>query len=205
MLWFRDTDFLMANRHGRAPSTLAQDGRMFVEGLNGLRAQSLYNGCVLWEFSAPGILASYNREHSIGAAWTGGNIYLAPDRVFLHDGNTCYVLDSRTGRKLAEWKPPEHPDGKQGVWGYMAYQNGILFGSLAREEYLIKCWSDRWDTGRQFTESAALFVMDATTGRVLWSFTPKHSIRHNAIALGAGRVYLIDHPMARPTMTNDPA
>ena len=196
MLWFRDTDFLMANRHGRAPSALVQDGRMFVEGLNGLRAQSLYNGRVLWEFSAPGILASYNREHSIGAAWTGGNICLGRDRVFIHNGNVCHVLDSRTGRKLAEWKPPAHPDGKPGVWGYLAYHDGILFGSLAQEDYLIKCWSDRWDTGQQFTESTSLFALNATTGRVLWSFTPNHSIRHNAIALGGGRVYLIDRPVA---------
>ena len=41
---------------------------MYVEGLKGLRAQSLYNGRVLWEFSAPGILDAYHREHSIGAA-----------------------------------------------------------------------------------------------------------------------------------------
>jgi outer membrane protein assembly factor BamB len=196
MLWFRDTDFLMANRHGRAPSALVQDGRMFVEGLNGLRAQSLYNGRVLWEFSAPGILASYHREHSIGAAWTGGNICLGRDRVFVHNGNACYVLDSPTGQKLAEWKPPARPDGKPGVWGYLAHHNGILFGSLAREDYLIKCWSDRWDTGQQFTESTSLFALDATTGRVLWSFTPNHSIRHNAIAVGGGRVYLIDRPVA---------
>ncbi len=196
MLWFRDTDFLMASRHGRAPSALAQDGRMFVEGLNGLRAQSLYNGRVLWEFSAPGILASYHREHSIGAAWTGGNLCLGQDRVFIHNGNACFVLDSRTGRKLAEWKPPARPDGQPAIWGYLAYHNGILFGSHAREDYLIKCWSDRWDTGQQFTESTSLFALDASSGRVLWSFTPEHSIRHNAIAVGGSRVYLIDRPVA---------
>jgi outer membrane protein assembly factor BamB len=196
MLWFRDTDFLMANRHGRAPSALVRDGRMFVEGLNGLRAQSLYNGRVLWEFSAPAILAAYHREHSIGAAWTGGNVCLGPERVFLHDGKACFVLDARTGRQLALWKPPAHPDGKAGVWGYLACHDGVLFGSLAREDYLVKCWSDRWDTGGQFTESTLLFALDAGTGRLLWTFTPEHSIRHNAIALGGGRVYLIDRPLA---------
>ena len=196
MLWFRDTDFLMANRHGRAPAALVRNGRMFIEGLNGLRAQNVYNGRVLWEFSAPGILASYNREHSIGAAWTGGNICLGVDRLFIHNGSECFVLDSQTGRKLAEWKPPARPDGQPAVWGYLAYHNGILFGSLAREDYLIKCWSDRWDTGQQFTESTSLFALDASTGRMLWTFRPDHSIRHNAIAIGGGRVYLIDRPVA---------
>ena len=196
MLWFRDTDFLMVNRHGRAPPALVQDGRMFVEGLNGLRAQSVYNGRVLWEFSAPGILSAYNREHSIGAAWTGGNICLSPDRIFLHNDRTCFVLDAATGKEVARIAPPPRPDGKAGTWGYLAYQDGKLFGSLANEEYLIKCWSDRWDTGRQFTESILLFAQDADTGRMLWSFTPEHSIRHNAIAIGGGRVYLIDRPVA---------
>ncbi len=196
MLWFRDTDFLMANRHGRAPTALVQNGRMFVEGLNGLRAQSIYNGRVLWEFSRPGILASYNREHSIGAAWTGGNLCLGPNRVFLHDGHACFVLDAATGRQLAQWQPPLRPDGKPGTWGYIAYHDGMLFGSLADENYLIKCWSDRWDTGQQFTESSQFFALDANTGRPLWTFTPQHSIRHNAIAIGGGRVYLIDRPVA---------
>ena len=98
MLWFRDTDFLMANRHGRAPTALVQDGRMFVEGLNGLRAQSIYNGTVLWEFDQPGILAAYNREHSIGAAWTGGNMCLGPQRVYLHDGELASCWTPRRER-----------------------------------------------------------------------------------------------------------
>lgn len=196
MLWFRDTDFLLPSRHGRAPTSLVQDGRMFVPGLNGLRAQNLYNGRVLWEFDIPGILSAYNREHSIGAAWTGGNICLGRDRVFLHNGKVCFVLDASTGQKLAEWKPPARADGKGSLWGYLACQEGILFGSLAREDYLIKCWSDRWDTGQQFTESTALFALDASTGKLLWIFEPEHSIRHNAIAIGDGRVYLIDRPVA---------
>ncbi|NLS91138.1 MAG: PQQ-binding-like beta-propeller repeat protein [Planctomycetaceae bacterium] len=196
MLWFRDTDFLLASRHGRAPAALVEDGRMFVEGLNGLRAQSLYNGRVLWEFEAPGILGAYHREHSIGAAWTGGNICLGPGRVYLHNGNVCFVLDAATGRKLAEWKPPAHPGGEPALWGFIACHDGILFGSLAREDYLIKCWSDRWDTGLQFTESTALVALDAVTGKLLWMFEPKHSIRHNAIAIGGGRVYLVDRPVS---------
>ncbi len=196
MLWYRDTDFVQANRHGRAPTILVQDGRMFVPGLNGLRAQSLYNGRLLWQFDLPGLLASYHREHSIGAAWTGGNVCLGPERVYLHNGKACQVLDASTGRQLAEWKTPRHPDGGPATWGYLAYHDGVLLGSLAREDYLIKCWSDRWDTGEQFTESTALFALDAETGKLLWTFQPKHSIRHNAIAMGGRRVYLVDRPVA---------
>lgn len=34
------------------------------------------------------------------------------------------------------------------------------------------------------------------TGKLKWTFVPEHSIRHNAIAIGDGRVYLIDRPQA---------
>ena len=122
--------------------------------------------------------------------------------MFLHNDRACFVLDAATGRKWREWAPPPRPDGKPGVWGYLAYHDGMLFGSLANEEYLIKCWSDRWDTGRQFTESILFFALDADTGRLLWSFTPEHSIRHNAIAIGGGRVYLIDRPVCRRGRTD---
>ena len=37
MLWYRDTDFVLPNRHGRGPAPLVDRGRMFVEGLHGLR------------------------------------------------------------------------------------------------------------------------------------------------------------------------
>ncbi len=37
MLWYRDTDFVLSNRHGRGPAPLVDRGRMFVEGLSRMR------------------------------------------------------------------------------------------------------------------------------------------------------------------------
>lgn len=48
----------------------------------------------------------------------------------------------------------------------------------------------------QFTESILLFALDANSGELKWSYRPEHSIRNNAIAVAAGRVYLIDRPLA---------
>ena len=50
--------------------------------------------------------------------------------------------------------------------------------------------------GSAFTESVAFFAMDAKTGKVQWTYHAKHSIRHNAIAIGSGKVYLIDRRLA---------
>jgi hypothetical protein len=41
-----------------------------------------------------------------------------------------------------------------------------------------------------------LFALDGNTGQLVWTFAPKDSIRHNAIAIGGGRVYVIDRPVA---------
>jgi outer membrane protein assembly factor BamB len=48
-----------------------------------------------------------------------------------------------------------------------------------------------------FSESFSFFALDATTGKLLWQHPAKKSIRHNAIAIGGGHVYLIDRELAK--------
>ena len=197
MLWFRDTDFVMSNRHNRGPAPLVDNGRMFAEGLNALRATNVYNGRTLWEFPLEGILLPYHRgESSIGTAWTGGNFCIGDNRVYVHSRDNCLCLNVKTGRKTAELQPPPLPNGKPGKWGYIACKEGTLFGTLVNEQYIVKGWASKWDTSEQFTESVLFFAMDIQTGILKWTFKPEHSIRHNAIAIGRGCVYLIDRPRA---------
>jgi outer membrane protein assembly factor BamB len=205
MLWFRDTDFVMTNRHGRGPAPLVDSGRMIAEGLHGLRAVSIYNGRTLWEFPLENVLLTYHREHSIGAAWVGSNYCLEGNSVYVHDGRRCLRLEAATGRQTAEFPTPKCPDGKPGTWTYIACQGGILFGTLANEDYVVRCWDSLWDTSGQFIESRMLFALHPQTGKTLWTFRPKDSIRNNAIALGGGRVYLIDRPVAEADSIRFPA
>ncbi|MFC1634230.1 PQQ-binding-like beta-propeller repeat protein [Planctomycetota bacterium] len=197
MLWFRDTDFVMPNRHNRGPAPLVDNGQMFTEGLNTLRATNIYNGRTLWEYPLEGILLPYHRgESSVGVAWTGGNFCIGDNHVYIHTRDKCLCLDTATGRKVAELQPPLLPDGKPGKWGYIAYKEGTLFGTIVEERYLIKGWASKWDTSQQFTESVLFFAMDARTGTLMWTFEPEYSIRHNAIAIGRECVYIIDRPHA---------
>ena len=197
MLWFRDTDFVMSNRHNRGPAPLVDNGRMFTEGLNALRATNVYNGRTLWEFPLEGILLPYHRgESSVGVAWTGGNFCIGDNHVYIHTRDKCLCLEAATGRKMAELQPPPLSNGKPGKWGYIAYKAGTLFGTLVDEQYHIKGWASKWDTSQQFTESVLFFAMDARTGTLKWTFEPEHSIRHNAIAISRECVYLIDRPHA---------
>jgi len=197
MLWFRDTDFVMSNRHNRGPAPLVDRGRMFTEGLNALRATNIYNGRTLWEFPLEGILLPYHRgESSVGVAWTGSNICVGDNHIYVHTRDNCLSLDVETGLKTVELLPPPLPNGKTGKWGYIACKKGTLFGTLVNEKYKVKGWASKWDTLEQFTESVLFFAMDVRTGELKWTFKPEHSIRHNCIAIGKRCVYIIDRPPA---------
>ena len=207
MLWFRDSDFEMSSRHGRGIGPLFNRGRLFVEGLHALRAVDAYNGRTLWEFPLRDIMKPYDQEHLVGAAATQGNLCLEGDRLYIRSGGdpangdfagkSCLVLDVNTGRKLAEYGTPKGPNGEENTyWGYIAVDNGILYGSVANTEHIVRYAYRESDMNRLFSESKLFFAMDASTGKLIWTFTPKYSIRHNAIAIGGGRVCLIDRPLA---------
>lgn len=200
MLWFRDTDLTMATRHGRAPSPLVDEHRMFVEGIDAVRAVNIYNGSTLWEVPLHGVTASYHQDHLTGVAATGSNMCIGLGRLYLHTGTDCLSLDVKTGRQLSSWKAPAGPDGKPGRWGYLAYQDGLLFGSLANEKHVVKeslhTFLGKLDMSAQLSESSTFFAIDGASGAPQWKFIPEHSIRHNTIAIGHGRVYLIDRPVA---------
>lgn len=196
-LWFRDVDLEMPQRHGRGHAPLFFEGRMFAEGLGAVRAVDAYNGRNLWEFAAPGIQDAFNADHLAGTAVTGSNFCVAASGVYLHDKQRCYRLDPATGKKLGEFLPPAGEGGKPGAWGYIATDGKLLFGSLANPEHKVRYAYVRADMSEMWGESKTFFVLDAITGKLLWRYDAEHSIRNNAIAIGPGRVYLIDRPSAK--------
>lgn len=206
MLWFRDSDFPMPQRHGRGPAPLFFEGRLYVEGLHGIRAVDAYNGRRLWEYDLPNILKPYNGEHLVGTAGTQSNFCVTADGVHVRTGNRCLRLDRATGKKLGEFSAPVLAAGKPAPWGYIACAGGTLFGSVADAGHVVRYAYRNADMSQLLTESVALFALDATTGKQKWTYPARHSLRHNAIAVGGGRVYLIDRPAAakdRPGAAKD--
>ena len=194
MLWFRDSDFLMPSRHGRGPAPLFADGRLFVEGMHALRAVDAYNGRTLWEFPLENILTPYDQEHLVGTANTNSNFCMAGDSIYLRTGARCLRIDAATGRQMAEFPTPL-PAGQPGTWGYIACENGTIFGTVANTEHVVYWTFGKSDMTKLFGESSAFFALDAETGKLKWSYTAGNSIRHNNIAIGDGRVFLIDRPL----------
>jgi len=198
MLWFRDVDFEVANRHGRAPSPLCHEGRLIYAGLNGVIALDAYNGHELWRYSIPSLLTAYNGDELMGTAGTGSNLCIAGGAVYVRDKSRCLRLDVANGELLSEFTTPADSDGKPGIWGYIACENGILYGSVANPSHVVtyRYINRGGDMKRLLTESSYLFAIDAKTGRPLWNYQAKGSLRHNAIALAEGKVFLIDRPLA---------
>lgn len=196
MLWFTDLDFIMPSRHGRGRAPLFLDGRLFILGRDGVLCVDAYNGRKLWEYPLPGIQAVYDGEHLMGVSGTGSNFCIGPHGLYVHTGGECLRLDPATGERLGAFPAPPRPDGKPGTWGVIACVGDDLVGTLANDEHVVTYRFGQGDMQTQFTESLLLFVADATTGRLRWQYRPEASIRHNAIAIGDDRVYLIDRPLA---------
>jgi outer membrane protein assembly factor BamB len=195
-LWFRDVDLEMPQRHGRGHAPLFFEGRMFVEGMRALRAVDAYNGRNLWEFALPDILTAYNADHLNGTAVTGSNFCVAASGVYVHDKRRCYRLDAATGKKLGEFSAPAGVGGKPGQWGYIACDGKLLFGTLANPQHQVRYAYVRADMSDLWGESKTFFVLNAASGQLLWRYDAEQSIRNNAIAIGPGRVFLIDRAIA---------
>ena len=189
-LWFRDADLSLPPRRSRRPPPLFHRGRLFVQGV-GLRAVDAYNGRTLWEFRPKDSLQPYNADK------TGSNFCVSDQGLYARIGSKCLRLDVVTGKKLAEFQIPDGTGKQPGAWGYIAVTGGLLFGSRSNTDHTVVNTYNRANAGQGYPESKTFWAMDPKTGRVKWTYTARHSIRHNSIAIGQGRVYLIDRPRAR--------
>lgn len=194
ILWYRDVDFEITNRHGQGPAPLASRGFLIAEGLDGVCALDAYNGRTLWTYWIDGVLKDYNGiHHDVAVGDTGSNICLGDNSVYVAVADRCLRLDLATGRKLAEFATPAGPSEKNRDWGYLAYADGLLYGSIANSEHTV---SPRYRECRLRSESVALFAMDANSGQIRWQYRPKDSLRHNAITIAGGRLFLVDRPIS---------
>ena len=198
ILWFRDLGQQMTQRHGRGPSPLFHEGRIYSLGLDELLCADAYNGRILWRYPFPGILRAYDGDHLMGTSGTHSPYCVGESGIYVRHGEHCTRLDAVTGKKLGRFAAPQR-DGEASLpWGYIACDGERLYGSLADKGHVVTYrYVDRGgDVSQQLTESKRFFALDAKSGQLLWSYDAKESIRHNAIAIAGGRVCLIDRPVA---------
>ncbi|MFH1718621.1 MAG: PQQ-binding-like beta-propeller repeat protein, partial [Planctomycetota bacterium] len=189
MRWFTDFGIQMSSRHGRGPAPLCKNGIMIIEALHGLLGVDAYSGCRLWFYGMDNILEPYDQEHLLGTAGTGSNMCLADNSLFVRRGGRCLRINIKTGTLTREYTMPD----KDGAWGFIACDGGVLYGTSADRTHVVRqLFRDVSNMENLLTQSRSLFALDIETGKTRWVYEAQASIGHNAIAIGNGRVYLID-------------
>ncbi|MBD3183580.1 PQQ-binding-like beta-propeller repeat protein [Candidatus Poribacteria bacterium] len=210
ILWWNDPDFDVPSRHGRGVAPLFKDGLMFVQGVHGIRAYDAYNGHQVWDYYIEDLAKHYDQDNLLGAAITASNYAIDGDRMYVRVGMQQYskafrqvhVLDIYTGNHVKTLRSPSIEDpgksrwGALNYWGFLFAENGTVYGSIVDVDHIVTGGYREADMSHQFSESRAVFAMDAETGKVKWMYEAKDSIRHNTFAIGDGMVFFIDRPQA---------
>ena len=193
LLWFGGPgNEAILPRHGHGPQPQVCQGRMFIEGMDLLRAMDIYTGRLLWEANLPGVGSLYNNtEHQPGANSSGTNFIATPEGVYVAIDRACVKLDPATGEKTAEYQLPAEAGEKETPrWGYLNVDEKYLVGG-ANPQFNEGLTKSRGENDN-YSSSRRLVVMERASGKVVWTATARSGFRHNAICLGGGRLYCID-------------
>ncbi len=131
LLWFGGpTHDGILPRHGHGPQPQVQGGRLFIEGVDLMRAIDIYTGRLLWETSLPGVGRFYNNLlHQPGANGSGTNFISTADGLYVVYGRGCLRLDPATGKHLSTFTLPVAPGAKESPrWGYLNVVGDYLVG-----------------------------------------------------------------------------
>lgn len=185
VLWFGDPGpTMMVNRHDGAVGPLSVGGRLIVQGDDTVMAYDAYNGVFQWEFKNPEAVRTgvFNNENP-------GNLAASDDAVFMFAGGQCFEIALDTGKLNRIHRLPPTVDGTTHQWGYIAYRDGLLFGTATMRGEIAAAKRRRGKATNDSTD--VIFAINVATGEHAWQYQGK-SISHHTVALGPDRVFFID-------------
>jgi outer membrane protein assembly factor BamB len=185
VLWYGDPGpGKMVNRHNGAVGPISVNGRLFIQGDTTVMAYDAYNGEQLWEVENPGAI-----RDGLKAAREPGNMAATHDSLFVVAEEKCLQFDAATGKIRHTYEVPGTKPKEERQWGYIATQDGLLYGTATDRKALTEERKRRGLTVADSTDK--IFAFDVQTGKLRWEYEGKH-ISHVSIAIGDGRVFLID-------------
>ena len=198
VLWYGDPGpGKMVNRHNGAVGPISVNGRLFIQGEETVMAYDAYNGEQLWEVANPGAL-----RDGLKAAREPGNMAATDDALFVVVEEKCVQFDAATGKIVHQFEVPGTKPKEERQWGYIAVQDGLLFGTSTDRVALTE---ERKRRGGLVADSTdKIFAFDIKSQKIAWEYAGKH-ISHVSIAIGDGRVFLVDStltPEQREVMLN---
>jgi len=221
ILWFGEPGPLsMVERHAKAQSPLAMDGRLFIQGEEVIMAVDAYNGTPLWERRIPGAVRAR-------ADVDGGNLALDKDGLYVAAYDQCLRLDPATGATVRQYGLPP-AGGHSYRWGCVSIERDTLLGVRAetlKQPYAAQMMArhanpsdaTRWAYKRSNAKWSPManypswenyipakgsvtdrmmvgdmvFALDSETGKARWSHAGRR-IANLTVSMGAGKVFFAD-------------
>lgn len=178
----------MTDRGTRAPAPLYADGRMYVQGDCRLFGLDAYNGTILWELDFPDLRRANVPRGSSNMAAGGPTLYAVVREK-------CLLIDGRTGGITATCDVPEPAAVSRHDWGYVAVQDGLLYGTAVKRGGLFIGadgeWYDTKGDESEKTVSEVLFAMNKNTGESVWTYQGG-AVIDSTLTIGGGRVYFVE-------------
>ncbi len=185
VLWYGDPGpGKMVNRHVGAVGPISTNGRLFIQGEWTVMAYDAFNGRFLWEVENPGAL-----RHGLKGAYEPGNMAASDDHLFVAIEDHCLQFDAATGKIVHQFKLPAPDLQPDKQWGYLAYEDGILYGAVTDRKELAAVRARRSRAAAQASD--AIFAYEVATQKLLWRHQGQY-ISHVTIAIGDGRVFFVD-------------
>jgi len=164
------------DRHAAPPVPLVVDGIMFTIGYDLVMAYDAYNGVRYWEREIPGA----TREN---LPINTSNLAANRSNLFIVVGNReCLRLAARSGETIETYPTPAI-GAEHGGWAWIAQDGDLLYGSLAEQDPVRRRPNPQ--------KSKSVFALDVETGNLAWVHHGK-SIDHDGIAVGGGKLFLVD-------------
>jgi outer membrane protein assembly factor BamB len=185
------------DRNPRMPAPVASNGRLFHQGMNRVAALDAYNGTILWSAEIPDL-------RRVNIPRDSSNWCVDERHLFMAVRDRAWIHEAATGDRVATVPVPESGGGEDHYWGYIAQQDGYLFGSGVRPEAIYErywggeAWYDANKAGGLGTAkvcSDQVFAYEVDSRRLAWSYE-NGVILNPTIAVGEGQVVFIEcrHP-----------
>jgi outer membrane protein assembly factor BamB len=185
VLWYGDPGpGKMVNRHVGAVGPISTNGRLFIQGEWSVMAYDAFNGRFLWEVDNPGALRA-----GLKGAYEPGNMAASDDHLFVAIEDHCLQFDAATGEIVHQFKLPAQDLQPDKQWGYLAYEDGIIYGAVTDRKELAAVRARRTKAAAQASD--AIFAYEVASQKLLWRHQGRY-ISHVTIAIGDGRVFFVD-------------
>jgi outer membrane protein assembly factor BamB len=175
----------MFDRHSFAAGPVSAGGRLFTPGEKVLFGQDAYNGTLLWTANIPEMAPRVNIPRDCGF------LAASDQHIYVGAGENCLDFKADTGERLPAIALPSHSEKYKYEWGYVAINDGLLFGSGVRQNQFYRRGRGPWyDRDKAKVNSDFLFAVGQDDRKLKWKYNGV--VINSTITIGGGRVYFLE-------------